>query len=208
MGNGPVTAAQPVAVLFARTDSFYKTLPGCDVYDIERDAMTYAGCLPVVAHPPCTRWSMMNGVVLARYPDKADQFAWGNDGGTFRFALETVRRCGGVLEHPAGSRAWGHFGLPQRGRTPDKFGGFTIEVRQVDWGHRAQKRTWLYIVGAGPDELPPMPIERKQHTAVVSRMPESRVVEVMCKAEREHTPEPFALWLVELARRCSIEVTC
>lgn len=26
----------PVAVLFARTDSVYKTQPGCDVWDIER----------------------------------------------------------------------------------------------------------------------------------------------------------------------------
>lgn len=33
---------QQVAVLFARTDSVYKGLPGCDVYDIERDARTYA----------------------------------------------------------------------------------------------------------------------------------------------------------------------
>jgi len=32
-----------VAVLFARADSIYKTLPGVEVYDMERDARTYAG---------------------------------------------------------------------------------------------------------------------------------------------------------------------
>ena len=42
-----------VAVLFARADSIYKTLPGCDVYDIKRDARTWPGGCPVVAHPPC-----------------------------------------------------------------------------------------------------------------------------------------------------------
>jgi len=190
-----------VAVLFARADSIYKGLPGLDVWDEARDATTYRGELPVVAHPPCTRWSMLNAVVLAKYSHKAEQYAWGNDGGTFRFALDTVRRCGGVLEHPAGSRAWLHFGLPARGRMPDRHGGWTAEVRQCDWGHRAEKRTWLYIVGAGPDELPQLP-ERREATALVCSMPECRPVEVMAKAERERTPPAFASWLVELALRC------
>ncbi|WP_255347922.1 hypothetical protein [Xanthomonas sp. NCPPB 1128] len=38
-----------VAVLFARADSVYKTLPGCDVYDMERDARTFAGGMQVAA---------------------------------------------------------------------------------------------------------------------------------------------------------------
>lgn len=42
-----------VAVLFARTDSVYRSLPDVEVYDIERDARTFAGGMPVVAHPPC-----------------------------------------------------------------------------------------------------------------------------------------------------------
>lgn len=190
-----------VAVLFARADSVYKTMPECDVYDIERDARTYDGPLPVVAHPPCTRWSMINGVVLSRYPHKAEQFAWGNDGGTFAVALGAVRRCGGVLEHPAGSRAFGHYGLPRIGRAPDRFGGWSCEVRQVDFGHRAEKRTWLYVVGAYPDDVPALP-QRREATALVVRMPECRGVELMGKAEREHTPPAFARWLVDLALAC------
>lgn len=193
-----------VAVLFARADSVYKTMPECDVWDAERDALKWPGGLPVVAHPPCTRWSMINGVVLSRYPHKAAEFAWGNDGGTFRFALDAVRQWGGVLEHPAGSRAFAHHALPKIGRGPDRFGGWSCEVRQVDWGHRAEKRTWLYVVGAGPDDLPPIP-ERREATALVVRMPECRAVELMGKAEREHTPPAFARWLVDLAQRCKKE---
>lgn len=193
-------SSRPVAVLFARTDSIYKTLHGCDVYDAERDARTWPGGCPVVAHPPCKRWSMINGVVLSRYPHKADEFAWGNDGGLFKVALEAVRRWGGVIEHPAGSRAFGHYGLPRVGRGPDRHGGWTCEVRQVDFGHRAEKRTWLHICGVGPDELPPLPAPREA-TALVVRMPECRPVELMSRAEREITPPEFARWLVELARR-------
>lgn len=193
-----------VAALFVRVDSVYKTMPGVDAWDLERDAMTYRGGAPVVAHPPCTRWSMINGVVLSRYPHKAEEFAWGNDGGTFAFALDTVRRCGGVLEHPAGTRAFAHYGLPRIGRGPDRFGGWSCEVRQCDWGHRAEKRTWLYIVGAHPDDLPELP-PRGEATALVVSMPECRALEVMCKAEREHTPPAFAAWLIELARRTRLD---
>ncbi len=45
-----------VSVLFARSDSIYKTLDGCDVWDIERNALSWPGGNPVVAHPPCQRW--------------------------------------------------------------------------------------------------------------------------------------------------------
>ncbi len=193
-----------VAVLFARSDSVYKTLPGVDVWDEARDARRWPGGGPAVAHPPCTRWSKLNGVVLSRYPHKAEEFAWGNDGGNFAFALDAVRQNGGVLEHPASSRAWAHFGMPRIGRGPDRFGGWSCEIRQVDWGHRAEKRTWLYIVGCGPDDLPSMPADRRDATAIVARMPDSRTVEVMGKAEREHTPPELAAWLVELARRCKV----
>lgn len=192
-----------VAVLFVRADSVYKAMAGVDAWDAERDARAWPGGSPVVAHPPCKRWSMINGVVLSRYPHKAREFAWGNDGGTFAFALDCVRRHGGVLEHPAGSRAWSHFGLPRPGRFPDQFGGYTVEVRQCDWGHRAEKRTWLYIVGVCPWDLPAMP-EPMEPSALVVRMPECRDFELMCKAERERTPLAFAAWLVAVARAATI----
>lgn len=194
-----------VAVLFARADSVYKQMPECDVYDAARDARTFAGGSSIVAHPPCTRWSKMNGVVLSRYPHKAVEFAWGNDGGLFAFALKQVRRWGGVIEHPAESRAFPHFGLPGVGRAPDSFGGWTCELRQVDFGHRAEKRTWLYVVGAHPDDLPPLPATAGEATALCARMADSRRVEVIGRAEREHSPPAFARWLVDLAARCAVK---
>lgn len=192
-----------VAVLFARQDSVYKTMPGLDVWDIDRDARKWPGGCPVVAHPPCARWSQINAVVLSRYSHKAEEFAWGNDGGCFSFAVEMVRLHGGVIEHPAGSRAFPHFDLPRVGCGSDAHGGWSCEVRQSAFGHRAEKRTWLYFVGISPDDLPALPPPRAA-SALVMRVKETRSIEVMGKAEREKTPPAFAAWLVEAARRCRI----
>ena len=60
---------RPVAVLFARADSVYKTLEGCDVWDAERDARAYDGPWPVVAHPPCRAWGRLRTFANPR-PDE------------------------------------------------------------------------------------------------------------------------------------------
>lgn len=81
----------------------------------------------------------------------------GDDGGCFESALASVRRWGGVLEHPAASAAWAAFGLLEPPRAggwvvADWFGGWTCCVDQGHYGHRAQKATWLYAVNV------PLPI--------------------------------------------------
>ena len=78
-----------------------------DPWDEERDARLYAGPSPVVAHPPCSRWCRLAGLVEARWGHKR-----GDDGGCFAAALASVRAYGGVLEHPAYSDAWPAHGLP------------------------------------------------------------------------------------------------
>ena len=83
-----------IAVLFARTDSRYKDFSIYDVYDINRDARGFAADYPVIAHPPCRAWGMLSHMANPR-PDEKD-LAW--------FAIEQVRKNGGVLEHPKGSR--------------------------------------------------------------------------------------------------------
>lgn len=93
---------QTVAVLFARADSVYKTLPGCDVYDMERDARIYDGPHPVVAHPPCRSWGRLRAFASPR-PDERN---------LARLAVAMVREFGGVLEHPAGSTLWAAQSLP------------------------------------------------------------------------------------------------
>jgi hypothetical protein len=63
-----------------------------------------------------------------------------------------VRKYGGVLEHPAYSHAWAHFGLNKPPRSggwvaADFEGGWTCCVAQGHYGHPAEKLTWLYARG-------------------------------------------------------------
>ena len=108
----------PVAVLFAREDSVYKTLAGCDVYDIERDALTWPGGCPVVAHPPCRAWGQLRYWAKPR-PGEKELALW---------AVEQVQRWGGVLEHPARSTLWPVAGLPEPYPAGgfDEWGGWTL----------------------------------------------------------------------------------
>lgn len=140
-----------IAALFVARGGAYSALPGVVPYDGRaRDALAYAGPWPVVAHPPCSAWCQLAHVIQARYGHRV-----GDDGGLFAAALAAVRRWGGVLEHPAESRAWPAHGLPRprRGAWAEGAGGWVTEVSQRAYGHRARKRTWLYAVGARPADL-------------------------------------------------------
>lgn len=147
-----------VAALFVETNGAYYGLAGVDPWDKERDARLYAGPHPVVAHPPCERWG--NFWFGGTHPGSR-RYALGDDGGCFEFALAAVRRWGGVLEHPAGSRAWAAFGLnepPQDGAwiAADWFSGhrgWTCCIDQGAYGHKARKSTWLYAHGADAPSL-------------------------------------------------------
>jgi hypothetical protein len=82
----------------------------------------------------------------------------GDDGGCFKSALNSVRKFGGVLEHPCFSHAWEHFEIKKPPRNggwikADEFGGFTCCVEQGNYGHYAPKPTWLYVVGCVLPEL-------------------------------------------------------
>lgn len=81
-------------------------------------------------------------------------------------------------------------------------GGWTAEVRQCDWGHKAEKLTWFYIVGCHPDDLPPLPPRGEPTGVIKPQRGVPRTLKIVTKAEREHTPPDLARWLVELARRC------
>lgn len=132
-----------IAALFVQKNGCYFGLEGVDPWDEARDARTYAGPWPVVAHPPCSRWCRLAGLVEARWGHKR-----GEDGGCFAAALAAVQEWGGVLEHPAYSDAWEAFGLlkPPRhgGWVRDLWGGWTAHVEQGRYGHVAKKATWLY----------------------------------------------------------------
>lgn len=137
-----------IAALYVVEGGCYFGLPDVDPWPESRDARTYVGPWPVVAHPPCARWSRLAPLVEAVHGYKR-----GDDGGCFASALASVRAWGGVLEHPAASYAWAAHDLP----APARFGwqrgacgGWSCEVEQWHYGHPARKRTWLYFVGAAP----------------------------------------------------------
>jgi hypothetical protein len=161
-----------IAALFVETGGAYFDIPNVDPWDEARDARLYDGPYPVVAHPPCKRWSSLNNLVLARYPQRAAEFAHGNDGGCFASALASVRKWGGVLEHPAYSRAWGRFGLPRpiAGLWVQGIcGGWSIEVDQSAFGHPARKRTWLYAYGVKIPVIRPANVASEKRIRVYRR---------------------------------------
>ena len=142
-----------VAALYVDPNGVYANLPGVDLWDEERDARLYDGPHPVVAHPPCARWSRLAGFTEARFGYKR-----GEDGGCFKAALEAVRTFGGVLEHPAFSAAWARYDLPR----PTWHGGWTQSltdpgascyIEQGRYGLPVKKATWLYACGVELPEL-------------------------------------------------------
>jgi len=176
-----------IAALYVDPRGPYPRMPGVDCWDEERDARTYDGPHPVVAHPPCGPWSRLRFFSRHQPRDCA------------LIAVEQVRRWGGVLEHPEGSVLWRELRLPIPGGLPDEFGGFSVELDQVSWGHRARKRTWLYIVGIRPSDVQLLRGGTATH-CVNSRNRNTTLLELSA-AGRRRTPQAFADWLVTLARR-------
>lgn len=190
--NSGLLHADRVAVLFACADSIYKALPVCEVYDKKRNALRYEGGLPVVAHPPCRAWASLRHCAKPEPGEK--ELAY--------FALAQVRKNGGVLEHPHRTTFWQAAGLPDVGEV-DQHGGYTIVVDQNWWGHRAQKRTRLYICGVEPRDLPRMPLTLGHATHTVglwSGRDKARCRPSIGKKEFEATPHDFAIWLVTVAQ--------
>ncbi len=203
-----------IAALYVTTGGAYYGLEGVDPWDEKRDARLYAGPHPVVAHPPCYKWSPLAYINQKRLPG----YRIGDDGGCFAAALGAVQRFGGVLEHPAGSLAWAHFGLPRPERGQWQFPldfvshergfaageGFVTEVDQGRYGHRARKRTWLYAVGC---DLPVLDWQKAESDVIVSGFlhrkgtDESRRVR---PKEANATPPAFRDLLITIARSARI----
>ena len=198
--------------LFVDPNGIYPKLLGREhCWDESRDARTYDGPGPVVAHPPCNLWGPLANVNYARWG--GEHLRPGNDGGCFASALASVRRYGGVLEHPADTRAWAAYGLmPPVDRPADEpdvsnwstddvvtMREWVCEVWQSAYGHRARKRTWLLYCGARPpfelrwDRNPGThQIGGGVHTGN-NRLPK------LGRREASATPEAFALELIRLA---------
>ena len=194
-----------VAALFVQQGGCYFGLPDVDPWPESRDARLYAGPWPVVAHPPCQLWVNFAALNFKRYGGEHNRP--GNDGGCFDAALASVRKWGGVLEHPAGSRAWTVHGLPPpvvRGWQACADGGWVAEVWQSAYGHKARKRTWLYAVHPNP---PPVDRRAIPGTAQVGWQfvgPNCRGEVArkrpLGKREASATPPAFREFLLNIAR--------
>jgi hypothetical protein len=193
--SGSTDKAVCVAALYVDPEGVYAGLEGVDVWDEARDARLYAGPWPVVAHPPCNRWSLL---AMIR------PHLIGQDSGCFAAALEAVRRFGGVLEHPAYTLAWRCFGLPRPpgyGWGGEMFGdGWVCQVDQGLYGHEMRKLTWLYAVGCDLPQLRWGDGGRRELTVRDNYGGGPR------QAKRSATPAEFRDVLLELARSARIEV--
>ena len=181
MTSGCGTSVNTVAVLCAAPRSVYHSMTDVEVYDLRRDARTFAGGMPVVAHPPCRAWSAFTKHQAK--PEPGEQ-ALG------LFCAHMVLRWGGVLEQPAFSGLFAAAGLPLAG---DSAGDVqTQEVWQSWWGHTGtRKRTWLCFVGCEPLAIP---------YRLRAKGRDKRLWQTMPRSLRSATCPAFAEWLVSTAR--------
>ena len=189
-----------IAALFVIEGGCYYGLDGIDPWPESRDARTYAGPHAVIAHPPCQRWGALGVANFARWG--GDHNRPGNDGGCFASAMRSVRRWGGVLEHPARSLAWDEFGLvkpPKGGGWVKSDRGWTCEVWQSAYGHKARKATWLYYCGGTPSELRWERIAGTHQVGFQDRRGKDRNKPTLSRREANATPILFRDALITLA---------
>lgn len=204
-----------IAALYVEPQGAYIGVPGVDPWDEARDARKYAGPHPVVAHPPCQRW----GRFWHGSTRKPHQFKKGDDGGCFAAALASIKAHGGVIEHPADSHAWEHFGL----RKPPRNGGWveavpgiwTCCVYQGHYGHFSGKPTWLLVAGLAYHDLPQLrwgKTEQRLHPTAVAKhgYAKARRIGMMAMvggkdktAIRNSTPPEFRDVLISIAARAA-----
>jgi hypothetical protein len=199
-----------VDALFIDPRGPYPGLLGVEhCWDEKRDARTYAGPGPVVAHPPCQLWGNMAAAAWGRWHKRLP--AWypgGDDGGCFAAALAAVRKNGGVLEHPAGSHAFDVFNGPYYTRPSskggweigDEWGEWICTVWQSAYGHLADKATIVLYVGArAPFELDWRHVKGTHQVGWPDSRGKARNKPTLSKALANATPLRFAAELIRLA---------
>jgi hypothetical protein len=177
-----------VAVLCVSRSSVYKQIELADCYDIIRDANTFGGGMPVVAHPPCRAWSAFCSHQAKPKVGEKDLAP---------MCVEWLKQCGGVLEHPAYSKLWDYCGLPKPGERM-RCGMWSARVSQAWWGDTRMKQTWLLFAGISPSQID---IPYRLHCASGDRGRWN----TMSRHKRAATPPLFAHWLIDAAISSSVE---
>lgn len=172
-----------VAALCVAKTTAYRAMEGVECYDQSRDVRTFAGGMPVVAHPPCRSWSAY--CAHQAKPDPGEKELG-------PLCVDWLRKCGGVLEHPAHSRLWDACDLPKPGE-PSRGGVWSMAVRQAWWGDSRHKATWLAFCGVDPAAVVVPYVLRDSRG-------DRRRWQLMSKRQRSATCAEFARWLVDVAR--------
>lgn len=189
-----------VAVLCAARKTSYREIPGVEIYDEVRDARTFPGGMPVIAHPPCRRWTTFGANMLKATAKHGNRLPTDAEIKQERelglWCARQVQENGGILEQPAGSKLFESAGLPLPG-LPQSPESFSLHVWQAWWGYPLKKGTWLYFCGISkfvieiPFVLRPLNThDGREWDFKISHS--SRM--------RSHTVPAFANWLVDLAR--------
>lgn len=175
-----------IAALCVAPNSLYKRMLGVEGYDQARDVRTFAGGVPVVAHPPCRAWS----AYTAHQAKPAE-----GEKELGLLCAEWLRSEGGVLEHPAHSRLFEAARLPMPGQRQGDL--YTTLVWQAWWGYPMRKATWLCFsrVNVRELEFPYRPHDSRAGEG------DRRRQQVMSKHQRAATCEGLAHWLVGAARK-------
>ena len=114
-----------ITILCAHPNSHYHKIANLDIYDKSRDAWTFNGLNPVIAHPPCAQWSRLKFFAHSNHSEKELAIR----------CYEKVLQNGGALEHPMGSSLWKYLGLQKK----------VISVDQHWFGFPARKQTYIWF---------------------------------------------------------------
>jgi len=154
-------------VLFCMKDSTYKDYD-TNIYDEQRNALTWSGKCPAIHHPPCRTWTQFG--MLFTKADTRERFL-------ARWSVEMIANYGGVMEHPINSKIWKHCR-----------NGFLMRINQGWFGHPCKKPTGLYIVGMKQSELPYFEMINKHYNTIENNS----------KKWRSKTPPQLSEYLIKI----------
>lgn len=164
-----------ISVLCVNRNSHYKSIPGLDCYDLDRDCRTFPGGNPIICHPPCRHWSAFTRHQATGCPSEKE-LAW--------FCFDMLLQYGGILEHPAFSHFLRRF-WPGEVKI--------IEVHQSWWGFPMRKRTWLMMPSSWNYELPFDLLPDMNYS-------QSKVFSNLTTSQRSATTPSLAKFLIETVR--------
>ena len=172
-----------IPVLCTSGNSIYRRIAIADPYDKHRDARSYTGSSPIVAHPPCRSWS-----AFCRHQAKPERL----EAELGIWCCELLKQNGGVLEQPAWSHLFRAAGLPLPGEAPSN-GLFSVRVDQAWFGYPTKKKTWICFAHIDNPLDPPLKLRAGGG--------DRRRMAVMSKNQRSETVLEMAQWLLQNAMR-------